>query len=909
MKFAFYFLMLLATGIKADFINSFVSSYDIFPQGRYSRGYPNYLAEKSRTSLVQLEDAIKNKGFDISGRFIISGYEQNAVPSYKFAVEDKAISDESSVKGNSGWSFAPGNMFGFTTGFLLKDVGSFKNNSVFRHVGVDTVEIFADDSELLQKNAFGESFQLINEFKRHIEKNISNANTKAVLKLLIEYWKSIYSDEKQSHNAAVVATQDILFSIMYATYLYESDIKINKFFTGPDVTYPIRVLPIQPLEATANSQSFLKEFVNLLGPVDDEKTAYIFCSFVDGVGKSTLLGNIVNWLKYKDNFVKYESVNNSSSQLATIYDVSEKAVIVDLPAQISHFCAKPDGYVFVDIDSCRLSKELVGALVKYIGENIEPLFGSFINNLAAVSAGKPIECKNKFYQKYIENILSLGVDSKWIPIDLEQQLFVVNFETNKIRMLVSLDQAHSSGLKVREPELMIFDGAIMPMKYDVFLDDLTKRMGDQGVKKVVFVDFTSMYPRSSRENVRINFMLQQLKALFGNKFDITKSFYRDFANNFELYPLLNSDKAELTDAFVLEVLSRASLDDFIVQDAQDDIKKLSFDELIVQMQKKIASLSKSSLNSINGLIEAKLDAELDKIENFKYSKTVESCWACPLQKVADLSLAMRDIFAYKIHDGYLNTHWASLDTPVSVDYMNGLVSFASGAVGTILLAIDQNSHSSEDMEKLASALRATYFDTALALLNGQTIGESNCFPLIFFKNERSFLLVQKNIKYSVPIEKYMSIKTYVGKYLYGYDPEAYGSELVGVTCNVKYSQANIDRSGDDYFVSPHQIVKFFDRYDYQTYLQEKYPHNDSGQHLDNGSIGLLLTALATVDVIIKHPKAEIMAMYGNHDDFVATLRLLEALFISRHTNMNMINKLFSSYDSVEPIIKIDWQAE
>lgn len=892
---------IISAGPQKSFIESFVASYDIFPQGRYSRGYPDYLATKSKDSLISLENAVSESGFDIVGRMVISGYEQNAVPSYRFDLEEKKIDDESNKKGDSGWSFAPGNMFGFTTGFMLKDCNLINNGNIFKHIDNNRVEIFDDQAEVLQKYAFGNSYQTILNFKTYIERAISKNDFKKVISLLAEYWKTIYLEEQKKHDASVVATQDILFSILYATYLRESNIKPLKFFTGPDITYPIRVLPVQPLEATGASQDFLREFVTHLKSIENKKTAYIFCSFVDGVGKSTLLGNIINWLKFKDDFVSYEPVNNSSSQAATLYKFDDAVFIADLPAQISHYCAKPVGYVFVDINSCKLPNQLIKKINNILKNDLINTVKVFFEKFNSYDK---TTCASTFYDQYIKNLCDLGIEAKWIPFEVEEKLFVFNPENNQLRVLVSLDDAHSSGLKVREPELMIFDGAILPMDYNFFLKDLTSRMKEQGIEKVVFVDFISMYPRSSRENIRINFMLQQLKALFGDKFNIRKSFYRDFANHYELYPLIKSTKNELVDSLVLETISRDVLNEAIISNSTDFINKLTFDELINLMKKQLDSTSKSKIDAIYSLAKEKIELEFKPIKYFKYSKFVESCWNSPLNKMTQLSDAMRDLFSKSIKQPVLNNEWSNIDKVATIDELAQMVYFTSGAKAHILAVVPEGCHNQAEIEKIVHGLKVTYYFTILDILGFDYIDKVFPAILLLHQNNMYYLVQKVNDQYSISMSKFLSIKTHVKEFVYGYDPEDIHNTLNQVYLEEKM-YGNINTAGEEFFIPVSTVCYYLDRFNWWNSAVKNIATKVSSIARNIDSLILIARALATIEALLKAPKCDIMTRYNSKKDFISTLRLIENIFLPMYAGLT--TKIFNDYRDIEPLIQLDWK--
>ena len=338
----------------------------------------------------------------------------------------------------------------------------------------------------------------------------------------------MYKRASTTGSQEVIGTQDMLFSIDYARALLKGVAPLKKLFVGPDITYPIEVLTCQKLDATANAQKFIAILEKSLESVDNKNTAYIFCSFVDGVGKSTLLNNIQNWGKFGSDFGKYERCDNSSSQEATLFELKDKVFIVDLPAQISHYTIKPDGFVYVDVQTVKkITEDVKARVIEEIIEKKESLIKQFKELQEKITLeNKALYQDNDIVAQYALNCITLEVnDVAWIPYTRGEYQFLFNKNNpEELRVLVTLGNAHSIGLKVVEPEQMLFsNGLSLPMQYVTFLDDLKQKLKKAGVEHVLFIDFLSMYPRTSRENIRVNFVLQYLKKIFGSDYSIDNS--------------------------------------------------------------------------------------------------------------------------------------------------------------------------------------------------------------------------------------------------------------------------------------------------------------------------------------------------------------------------------------------------
>ncbi|KKQ19181.1 MAG: hypothetical protein US32_C0014G0002 [candidate division TM6 bacterium GW2011_GWA2_36_9] len=76
------------------FSQSFIEGFCFNPESRFSREYHPYLLKKTKDSLQNLEHYLQGRKFSLSGRMLIMGYEQNAVPRYFDCLSQKQIEDE-----------------------------------------------------------------------------------------------------------------------------------------------------------------------------------------------------------------------------------------------------------------------------------------------------------------------------------------------------------------------------------------------------------------------------------------------------------------------------------------------------------------------------------------------------------------------------------------------------------------------------------------------------------------------------------------------------------------------------------------------------------------------------------------------------------------------------------------------
>src|SRR5437868_6725408 len=64
------------------FLESFTTHYEFNPEGRYTHEYHPFLLQWTAKSLNGLEQRLIGEGLNLSGRIVIMGYEEQAVPQY-----------------------------------------------------------------------------------------------------------------------------------------------------------------------------------------------------------------------------------------------------------------------------------------------------------------------------------------------------------------------------------------------------------------------------------------------------------------------------------------------------------------------------------------------------------------------------------------------------------------------------------------------------------------------------------------------------------------------------------------------------------------------------------------------------------------------------------------------------------
>lgn len=708
------------------FSTSFINALSVAPEGKFTREYHPYLLQKTIASLVQLESAICDAGIVCKERIALMGYEQNAVPNYGYCLSTPTLADESVVKSPGGWSFAPTNIFGYLTGFLLKDAQEFKVSGI-QHQLACTVELFRPETESLQQHAFGQAYDMICHHNAVVNEAIAKNNATQVLEHLATFWEQIYSQATTTANQSDAATQDILFSLFYARHLINNKIPVKAIFTGPDITYPITVSVAQAAQVTRNAQWFVNHMAQQLQPRDNQKTAYIFCSFVDGVGKSTMLGNLQNYRLHGTNFSAYSAVNNSSSQLATVFDYAENVVLVDLPAQLSHFTPKPDGYVFVDLEHCpSMDIKKIKQIQQYVRSGASQLIKVADARLHHLQEGAVAEIDN-LSDAMLGNCVSLGINSIWVPCTYNGNTYVFSrINHDHVRMCVPLEHTPSQGLKITEPELMIFNrGLFIPMSYQSFVNDLIAQLRHNGVEQVVFVDFMSMYPRSSRETVRINYLLQHLKRFYTEDVDLAAMIGMPMAHRQGLYSLLFDyyDKAER--GLFVETLMRWVLHTLIAQASDNNVSIINDATLQQRLQEAVRTLHEPAMadavQQVLAIVRSKLLQERQQYQHYEFGSFYQSVLTTSWQTLIEASQWHIETIANVHQSSEVRERWQQLlGDIVEVDVL-GKRAITSNGAHLQIMQILPDTLQADLLTKFNTIIRPLWLDQLIGTAYGDSM--------------------------------------------------------------------------------------------------------------------------------------------------------------------------------------------
>lgn len=1015
-----------------NFISSFVGHYESNPEGRYTHEYHPFLLKHTAGSLMELSSRIKSEGLNIDGRIIILGYEENAIPCYYSDFTRPRIDDEATLKKRAGWTTKLHNKFGFMTAFLFKDINAlsakyFPNNAAifdhvdFEHLDVDMIPIFDDRATIFQEHAFDGSLDLACQAYGSVAKKYIKQDHFGILRDLTKFWSILYKNALKIGTKQVSGTQDILFSIEHVNGLLISDVPLSRFFVGPDLTYPIEISCKQVKGVTVHAQKFVKKMTSNLVARNGKKTVYIFCSFVDGVGKSTMLGNIKNWMQFGDNVDAYKHVDNTSSQLADLFQYGKDVFIADLPAQISHFTYKPDGYVYTAVENELSASEILNiksfikknkksfisayeSLVENVGKIIkkEGYFSSAINDIS----------KPEYW--FIKNLYLLKTinDNKYVPFSYEGVNYLFDpSNSESIRILKELGNVRSEGLKNVEAEQMLFCfGIRMPLPYETFLSDLVSRLKANGIEEVVFVDFLSMYPRSSRENLRINYVMQQL-ALLNPNFDTQNSFYRDFVNGGGqlLSCLINSQTySQFKDALMDETLLRFELFRMIQDYRYNDLTGLSIEDITQTVKNVFANKTNLPFYEfMKNKVTEKLDTETSNLEQvYGLSKSFVNIQQLSFNRVHAFSRLLQELFVTCVDNPRLSRLWSesgelmlesdeSLNDSGSCDL---LLKTSSGPMVHAIYRFDPECKSDITLTPFLRTLRQNWYAVISNILQAspksgfaQKIAIEKEFIRVIpymldMAKDGNYYLYQKAylpfVKTNFNADEFKNLKVFNQPkvpmqnkcvecfdvpYLACFPPVPTNCGAFAFDCNMYNLKNKIyDGSCIGYFVQRYQLeldnnsyimptsklTEVMEKSDYwrfsydwifkdaakngefkplelltepeqpkpannqqqqsqpQSQLEPSFENKNNivgrakkvylGRKNQRSAARLFIRLIATLEMIVKDPDADVVVRFGNKKDFIAALQLLEMSTLPNYFGILFKQKLFKDYEKVEP---------
>ncbi len=752
--FLHFFCASLFSSKFDQFSQSFLGCYDFSLAAKFGHEYHPYVLNLARKSIEQMEQKL-GEHFSLDHRIIILGFEQAGLPNFfphQKDLQGGQIDDEYSIKQNSSWTEKVHNNFGCMSAFLFRDLQQMKSCNQFEWIAADEIPLLWKRMTPYQRYTFGSYFKMILGNIANVELAMMMQDPKQVLDVLSSFWEQIYVKKSQPEDSFFVS-QDVLFNIENASFLKDSKVEIKKFYVGPDITYPIETKQKCNANATRHAQLLIKEISKQIHKVDDQPTVFVLKSFVDGVGKTTLLANIKNYIKYGEQFEKYESVDNSSSLEFDLFEFSPNVFIADLPAQMSHFTFKPDGFVFVAPEDIKFDMSLVSLAKNYFAENYKELRARKKNLLQKLDSNSTNESSLESLElQYLQNCQNLKLQKDDVSFVFEQHLFLAKFNSAgrpEIKILSPIAKARSEGLKNADPSEMIFPNPPMfPQVYEKFLQDLVLSFSEKEIKRIVFIDFLSMYPRSSRETVRLNYLLQQM-AITNQDFSLYDTVYAPYLCNAHLFSFLSkkSNPQNMIKNIADETIIRYLLSKQIFSKKRAGQKELCISKLLQKKKEKMGYEYTKLIKNITQKCRAETSTLADLYQN---SKLLNNFYNLDFEGIYQHSLLQEDFFANCIDSPYLNAYFQQV-CPLE-DFSVDLTSFRSINNHSWLevndkkyylhAKIHQDSLDRFVITDLINKIRICWFGLAFNLLKSQEVsGKLVCANPLFLDN---FIFVRKD---------------------------------------------------------------------------------------------------------------------------------------------------------------------
>jgi hypothetical protein len=579
-----------------------------------------------------------------------------------------------------------------------------------------------------------------------------------ILKGLRAFWEELYAYPSKDSNCNIVVTGDILFNIENIKQIIESGFPIQRFYLGPDLTYPIETKKNCNKKATRNAQKFLQIFIQELLPVEGETTAYIFKSFVDGVGKSTLLGNIQNYLKFNLDFDMYKSVDNSSSIDFDVFSFSEKVFLVDLPAQMSHATFKPDGMVFVSLEAMRAAPEIEQKLRLLFQENFDKYSDDC--EVLLTQANALLEKKGPFARDFYDRkrpellwarntiLLQKEKSNEWLFFRSDDNVCLGRLSDEnsiEVKVLMEMKSAGSEGLKNAETAQMLFyDGITIPAAYEVFLKNLCTVLEEKGIKKIVFVDFLSMYSRSSRENVRLNYLLQQA-AIIDPCFALHNTLYDNYICDAHLLSRLDNKKhrPEIIKNITTETVLRSWLHSLLEDSSRTEAYNVSDQAIVCGAKNFLERQQKSFQRAVEILVQEKFTKERNILaERYGGKKSYCNLFSLDWEKILEISSYLQSFFTDVVDSPILQKYFDGFPDvvdPEKIEKDSRLVG-KDGKKLMVLASIAKDYCNKLNVQALISTVRQSWYRLIFNLLAAESVdGKLILEELLFTDN---FLVIK-----------------------------------------------------------------------------------------------------------------------------------------------------------------------
>ena len=652
-----------------------------------------------------------------------------------------------------------------------------------------------------------------------------------------------------------------------------------------------------------------------------------------------------------------------------MFDYSSDVVIADLPAQVSHFTYKPDGYVYVDCGALCTGPELAD-ITAYVQTNYVSLSHQFGRVLAQAEQWQSYDLVKAEKQNpelsyaLTLHLLDKAARNTWISFTYKGEYYLFDSgDLTLIRKRVPLATAPSHGLKNCCPEQMIFSSGVrFPMAYTYFLSDLIKQLKEHQVEQVVMVDFVSMYSRSSRENIRVNYVIQQL-ALLNKDFLLSNSFYQDFVHNAQLLALFDQATTNV-DGVALATLT-GKLGERI---AQYDGETKTY--ALQQVSHKVKTEHQRLFGAYGMAREYITVQQFTPLDLLDFSKalatimtetvdneSINDLWS----KIANANLVLPDT---KRYDRSLNAQTAMLDTGQIVEVVGHIAADCKDRQQLLLLlrmvrarwyAASANllySKSSGDKLKVQDKIKGIpllvlpdgrgnlYFVQPLldvpASLDGVECPdysffgiEKRCFKPEQWRvfNNALYLHDWSGIVHShgglfayghelssEPIER-QGFRSAIVSNLYTQFAQAQGADKVLVTSLLERMMKEKKQS----------LKNNYDRWHKESAKNGVMPsdtpvpaaHNKKNHQKEDATkvysvapeqkagLQLFVRLIASLEMYVKDLDADFAVRRNNKDDFIAEVMLLERITLPWLFGLFSADKLFDAYDEITPVCEVD----
>jgi hypothetical protein len=250
------------------------------------------------------------------------------------------------------------------------------------------------------------------------------------------------------------------------------------------------------------------------------------------------------------------------------------------------------------------------------------------------------------------------------------------------------------------------------------------------------VNFLSMYPRSSRENIRVNYLLQQLSLLY-DEFSLGHSMYGFFVNDAHLlYKLKNDQEGKFLRALQKEALVRLSLYNVMQHNDVRTVKGIALSRVTELLKQQLEQFPQTVFQHAAKLAQTKIENEKIVLEQVHgRSKNFINVQELDFNEVLALSERLHEVCIKFVTNQRLKVLWKEpgeiLGSFAEIEgEVNDKVKLSDGSWAHLLYVVSANCKDEALLTPIVRQIRLSWYAALLNLMVGD---ERMYVPFIWVK--------------------------------------------------------------------------------------------------------------------------------------------------------------------------------